>query len=239
MEREVEPGDDAEVAAAAAQRPEEVGVSVLARHAHVAVHGDDLGGHEAVAGEAEPSDQEADAAAEGEPADTGRREGAAGHGEPVCLSRGVERPPDRAAACPRDTRLRIDVDLSEPREIDDQAAVADGVAGDVVPAASDGDRQLVLARDREGDCDVLRAPAARNRERAAVNQRVEGGPRLVVRRVLIGEDLPGEAARGRNGRECGRTHPAEPIPGMAVHTVSAWQRRATSVARTSPSGCRH
>ena len=64
----------------------------------------------------------------------------------MCLRGGVERPPDRAAAGPRDTRLRIDLDLSEPREIDDQAAVADGMAGDVVPAASDGDRQLVLAR---------------------------------------------------------------------------------------------
>ena len=68
VQAELELGDDAEVAAATAQRPEQIGVLVGRRAQYLAVGGDDLGGLQAVDGEAVAAHQAADAAAEGEPA---------------------------------------------------------------------------------------------------------------------------------------------------------------------------
>ena len=48
VQAELELGDDPEVAAAAAQRPEQVGVLVVARPGDPAVGGDDLRGDEVV-----------------------------------------------------------------------------------------------------------------------------------------------------------------------------------------------
>ena len=66
MELELEPRDDAEVAAAAAQAPEQVGVLRLARVDEPAVGGDDVGADEVVAREPELPHRPADAAAERE-----------------------------------------------------------------------------------------------------------------------------------------------------------------------------
>ena len=77
MEVELELRDDAEVAAAAAQPPEQVGVVGLARVDEPAVRRDHVGRREVVAREAELPHRPADAAAEREPGDAGRRDEAA------------------------------------------------------------------------------------------------------------------------------------------------------------------
>jgi hypothetical protein len=66
-----EPGDDSEVAAAAAERPEQVWVLLRAGGADLAVRGDDLGLDQVVDGPAEPAGQVSEAAAEGESGDAG------------------------------------------------------------------------------------------------------------------------------------------------------------------------
>src|SRR3954449_427739 len=66
VELELEGGGDAEVAPAAVQRPEEVGVLVAAGPDGDAVGGDELDGAEVVAGQAVLALQPARAAAEGE-----------------------------------------------------------------------------------------------------------------------------------------------------------------------------
>ena len=73
VEPEMELGDDAEVAAAAPQTPEEVGVLVGRRGDDPAVGGDDLGLEQVVAHEAELALEPAAAAAEREARDPGRR----------------------------------------------------------------------------------------------------------------------------------------------------------------------
>src|SRR5204863_7895104 len=91
-------GDDAEVAAAAAQAPEEIGVLLLARSQALAVGRDDGRSEQVVEREAVQTDQVPDPAAERQPRDTGITEGPAGRGEPVAQARWIEGLPKGAAA---------------------------------------------------------------------------------------------------------------------------------------------
>ena len=111
MELELELRDDAEIAAAAAQPPEQLGVLGLARMDEPAVGGDDIRGGEVVAGEAEFPHRPTDAAAEREPGDAGRRHEAAGGRERVRLGLVVDVGPDRAApdGCPAGGRIDVDI----------------------------------------------------------------------------------------------------------------------------------
>ena len=92
---ERERGDDAEVPAAAAQRPEQVGVGVFAGGHEGAVGEHDVGGQQVVHGEAEAAGQVADAAAErqaghaGGPDEAGRGGHAERHGRVVDVTPGA------------------------------------------------------------------------------------------------------------------------------------------------------
>jgi hypothetical protein len=90
VEPVLERRDDAEVPAAAPQRPEQVLVLAVARSHSAPVGGDDLGGDEVVAGKAEAAGQVAHSAAECEPADARRRDHPGGRREPVLVRRVVE-----------------------------------------------------------------------------------------------------------------------------------------------------
>ena len=112
VQRQLERGDDAEAAAAAAQRPEQLGVLVLGGAHDPAVPGDELGGDEVVAGQPVLALEPARAAAEREPGDAGGGDAPAGRGEPVRAAwRGRRRPrcappPIRAMRARRRPRCR-------------------------------------------------------------------------------------------------------------------------------------
>src|SRR5581483_4425118 len=91
---ERERGDDTEVAAAAAKRPEQIRVLVLAR-------GDDAPVRE--------HDVRREEIAEREPAGAGRADDPRGHGEAECGGRMVDVPEQGAARDPNGGRLRVDV----------------------------------------------------------------------------------------------------------------------------------
>ena len=110
VQAERERRDDAEVAAAAADRPEQVGVLVLARADALAARQDDLRLEQVVDREAALAGQVAEAAAEREAADAGGRDDPAGRGEAVLVGRGVDLAPGAAAADPDGPRLRVDLD---------------------------------------------------------------------------------------------------------------------------------
>ena len=82
-----------------------------------------------------------DAAVQGQAGDAGRRDDAAGHREAEELRLAVDVAPGRAALGPHRLRRGIDVDAAHLREVDHEAAVVDGVAGDVVAAAFDRQQQ--------------------------------------------------------------------------------------------------
>ena len=80
-------------------------------------------------------------------------------------------------------------------------AVVDAAeAGAVVAAAADGDRQVVLARERDRLGDVLRTRAARDQRRSLVEHRVVELARFVVAGIVRRRQLSGEAGQLTAGR---------------------------------------
>src|SRR5262245_49326520 len=130
-----ERGDDAEIAAATAQAPEEIGVALGARGDDCAHGRDDLGGEEIVAGEAVFAHQPADAAAEREAGDAGARDDAGRYGQAMDVGLTIDVAQGGPALHARRAALRIDEDSLHARQIDDDAVVAQGAAADIVAAA--------------------------------------------------------------------------------------------------------
>ena len=80
-----------------------------------------------------------------------------GTASPKQLRLAVDVAPGRAALHAHRLRRRVDVDAAHLRQVDDEAAVVDRVAGDVVAAALDRERELVLAGEVDRVDDVGRA----------------------------------------------------------------------------------
>ena len=194
MEPELERRDDAEVPAAAAERPEQVLVLALARHERAPVRRDHLGGEQVVAREAEATREVADTAAESEPADAGRRDDAAGGREAVGVGRVVEDAPRGAALRASGAPLGIDVDSLHPGQVDHDASVDRAEAGDAVTPAADGQVELVLAGEvhRGRDIRVLEAP--HDDFGPPVDHRVEDLARVLVAPVARRHHPPPQAA---------------------------------------------
>ena len=124
--------------------------------------------------------QPAQAAAEREPADAGGRHDAAGGGQAVELRLSVVVAPGRAALGPDASRRRIDLHRAHLRQVDDEAAVAHGIAGDVVAAAADGDLEPVLTCGAHGRLRVGGATTLDDDRRTAVDEPVVDAPGGIV-----------------------------------------------------------
>ena len=163
---ELELRHDPEVAAAAAEAPQQVGVLRLARVDEPAVRRDDVGRDEVVARKAELPHRPADAAAEREAGDAGRRHEASGRREAVRLRLVVDVRPDGAAADHRTARGRVDPNAAHRPEVDHDAVVDGREPGDAVAAAAHGDRQVVAAGEADRRDHVRRARCSGRRARA-------------------------------------------------------------------------
>ena len=146
VQLELELGDDAEVAPAALERPQQVGVLVGGGPHAPPVGQHHLGRHEVVDGEPARAREPSHPAAEGEPADPGVADGPAGHREPVFLSGGVELGLGRATAAARPPGRGIDGDVVEPAQVDHQAVLGHRRPAVVVPAAAHADLQTGALR---------------------------------------------------------------------------------------------
>ena len=187
MEPVLEGRDDPEVAAAAAQAPEQVGVLALARGHEAAVGGDDVRRDQVVAGKAVLALEPADAAAERQARDAGARDGAAGGREAERLRLAVELAPRQARLRAHGARLRVDADPLQGREVDHQAAVAQGLPGDVVAAAPYRQLETLGEAEAERGLDVRDTRAARDRGGPLVDHRVVERARRVVVRIARGD----------------------------------------------------
>ena len=145
MQPERELGDDAEVGAGAADRPEQLGVLVAAGGADLAVGGDDLDLLEVVDGPAEPAGQIAKAAAEGQAGHADLGDEAEHGGQPVLLGRLVDVLEQAAGSDVGEPGIGIDADVAHAGQVEGQAASGDGGAGDVVAAALDAEQQPMVA----------------------------------------------------------------------------------------------
>jgi hypothetical protein len=206
MELECELDDDTEVAAAAAQRPEEL--RVLARRCRYdrSVRRDDRGGDEVVERQPVHPEQVADTAAERQAGDAGISERAAGRGESGPLAGRVEVLPQRAATADRYPRLTIDAYFAHQAQVDDDATVPDTQTGDTMSTAAHRHGQLCLASEFDRSDHIGDVEWSRDHGRVAVDNGVEGRPRRLVCDVLGCDNRPpmahakiGERSAGFDG----------------------------------------
>src|SRR5215204_2769697 len=187
-------GDDAEVAAAAAQRPKEIRVLRLARFHERRVGEDDVGFHEMVDGEAELARQVADAASERETADSRRAERARRHCEAVPVRRVIDVGEGASAADLHEPRLRIDPNPPLRRQVDHEPSLRDCESGPAMAAAPNRSLEALRAREGDRDCDVRCVEAANDRGGPLVDAAVVDLPRVVVDRVLRRDDFAADSA---------------------------------------------
>src|SRR6202043_458635 len=180
MQPELELGDDSEVAATAAQAPEQVGMRIGGRAHDVAVRGDDGAGHDVVAGETILAREPAHTAAQRQPADAGMRDIASRRGKAEGLRGAVQRAEYRAALDPGAPRDRIDGNAAHRGEVDHEPAVRDSEAGDVVAAATDADLQVALTGDAHRGDDVADRGTPDDQVRAVVDHPIPDRPGGVV-----------------------------------------------------------
>ena len=192
MKLELELGDDAEVAAATAERPEQVGVLVLVGADDLTPGGDHLGADEVVARKPEATAQVADPAAERQAADAGLGNDARGGGETVLLAGGVELAELRTSLDARRFRLRIDAGRVHQRQVDHQSVVADRLAGDAVPATADRHRQALGAGEIDAGDHVVGVFAAGDHRWSPIDHAVPDLTHLVVVGVVGQHDAAGQ-----------------------------------------------
>ena len=129
-----------------------------------------------------------------------RGDHAAGHGQAVRAGGVVELGPGHAALRRAPCALGIDRDPLHLGEVDHHPAVGDGAAGDVVAAAADRHLEPRGARERKRAATTSGASGSGRSAPAAVDEAVVDGARLVVARVLRGED-GAESGRWSSWRE--------------------------------------
>jgi hypothetical protein len=194
VQLELERGDDAEVAAAAAQAPEELGLRALAGVHEAPVGGHDIGADKVVEREAVLAHQVADAAAEREAGDAGRRHQAAGGGQAELLRLGVDVLPQAAALDDDALGVGVDADAVHRAEVDEHAALDRREAGDAVAAALHGDLEARAAREPDRGDDVGCAGAAHDEVGpGVVEHAVPACAGVVVAGVAVAQHLAAQA----------------------------------------------
>ena len=226
MQRELDRGHDAEVAAAAAQRPEQLGMLVRGGADRLAGRGHELDGEHVVAGEAVLALEPAGAAAEREARDAGARHAAADGGEAVLLGRGVDLGPGQPAAHARDPALGVDHELAQAADVDHEAVLDERQAGDGVAAAAHRDAQVARPRERERGAHLVRVRAARDVARPRLDHAVEERAGVLVLGLAgVVEMAPQRVAELVQGGVMDDRHSSprrRPVP--AIPAVSALSR---------------
>ena len=144
MAAERELRDDPEVAAAAAQRPEELGLALGVRLDDRAVGEHDGRRHEVVDRQAHAARQVPHAAAERQPADSRGADDPDGDRQAVLMRRLEDVLEQRPAADPRHLRRGVDLDRVHLRQIDHEPVVDRAEPAAVVSTAAHGDPETVL-----------------------------------------------------------------------------------------------
>ena len=79
-------------------------------------------------------------------------------------------------------------------EIENDPVVDVAIASDVVAAAANGERQLVLADESENRSDVIDRSRLDDSQRTAIDHAVPDAARVVVRGVCLDDHLPPDVA---------------------------------------------
>ena len=138
-------------------------------------------------------DQPSDAAAEGQPGDAGLGHDAGRNRHPVDVGFAIEIAEQDARLDADASGPRVHVDALHAREVDDQPAVAERAAADVVSASADRDEEVVVAREVDRRDDVRQSGTARDQPRALV----DAGVPDPARDIVIGVGGPDDRATAR------------------------------------------
>ena len=172
-----------EIAAAAPQRPEQIGVVIGACRDDAVIGQHKLDRQQIVESERVLGHQPANPTPEGEATDARCRNHAAGRRKAMQLSLPVKQIPGEAALGTGRTSLGIDMHPGHRRQIDQHAAVDRRQPGNVVAATAHGDIELMLTRHSDRVDDVADAAAARNDSRTLVDEAVVDLPGFFVGRI--------------------------------------------------------
>ena len=231
MEIELQGGDHAETAAAAADGPEQVGVLIAAGGADHAVGGDDLDRAQVVAAEAVGAHHHAESTAEGEAGHAGDRHLSAGGGQPVDLRGAVDLAPGGAGLNAGGSGGGVDVDGPHGGEVDDQAVVADGAARHLVAATADARDGAMVPCDSYGLDDVGHVGAASDDGGVAVDQPVPDPTGLVVGGVITVDDLAAERRAQRVAHRPFGVRCQSGCGGGVCHTARVTRAPCTALER--------
>ncbi len=193
IEAELEARHDAEVAAAAADGPEQVGVLLLARGDDAAVGRDDLDGDQRIDGQAVLADEPADAATERQAGHADAAGVAERRREPVRTRRGRVLARGQAGLGPRETALGVDVQALHAAQVEDDPAFARAVAGEAVRTAADRQLEAGVASEDHRPRDVGGTGRLDDQRRVAIERPVVDEAGRVVGLVLGADDGAGEA----------------------------------------------
>ncbi len=182
-EAEGELGRDPEVAAAAVQRPEQLGVLLLACGHGATVRGRQLDREQVVACEPELALEPPGAAAQSETGHSGGRDAAAGRGQAMRLRCLVDVAPGRSPADRGGAGAWIHLYRVHFAHVDHQAALGQACARDAVAAAADRDLEPALAPERDRGRHVVRAGTLGDHRGPALDHRVEDRPRVFISRI--------------------------------------------------------
>ena len=189
-----EPCHDAEVPAATAHRPEQVGMLGGTGGDQASVGQHDLDRLEVVDRKSMLPGQVADPAAQGEAGDADRRRVAERDGQVVLGEGGCDDAGRQSGLGTDDAAVRVDVQLGHRAEVDEQDAVAARMASGAVAAAADGELEAADASVIDGCGDVLRAGGPDHGERTGVDGEVV----TAARRLIPG--VPGSEQFAVEGR---------------------------------------
>ena len=198
----LEGGGDPEVAAAAAQAPEEIRVVIGVDALQLAVGGHELGGAQVVDHEPVAAQQVSEPAAERQPRDPHVTDRRACGGQPVPLGCEVELALAQTGGGPRDGRHRVNGHGLHQRQVDHDRAVAHRMADGRAPTAADGDLQITLAREAQRLLHVIGPRAPRDQRRPAVDRAVPDPPRLLVALLARSQQRAAEAPPKLAQRPC-------------------------------------
>ncbi len=170
VQAKLEPGRNAEVAAAPADRPEEIRVRLGVGADELAVGRHQLGREQVVDREAVLADEEAGAAAERDAADPDGA-GVAEAGREAVGAGGIGVLARRQARLgPGGASLEIDLERPHAREVEHDPALRDAVPGAAVTAAAHGELEPAIARKGDDVRDVGRVGDPRDQCGPAVDR---------------------------------------------------------------------
>lgn len=227
VQEEAEAGDGAEVAATAAQSPEEISVLVRPGPPQLPVGGHDVDLLQVVDGPPKLPAEVTETPSEGEPGDAGERDEAQDGGKAIGLGGAIDVAEKTARADPGARTVGVDVDPAHPRHVHRQPAVGERSSRHIVAStldrqqdavgAGEGDRLLHLAdRDRLDD----EGGAARHHP-------VPDGRRLFVA-DLAAPEHPSLELR-RQGVDCSLAH----VHWLAVEARHPKHRHGRNVRSTA------